>query len=358
MAFSGNLDEKSNQMDHIVWDEAERLIQGAQRADIFLILDCCHAGRLIRAREKRQWSDRIFEFLGAAGAGQTTPLPGPNSFTSALIWGLEELAKDCDRFTSSELLEKVSNAPDFGFNGQLPCLAERTLHCVRRLVLEPMPLEADVPPSPDQKPINERADSSQYCLSLQFLLSKIPTDEEYKKLCDGLREVILSPGSLTQQIIWKGLYSKEHASQMPHLARMYAMQWQNRTLKDQNQVLKEEVRKLSMGGSHRTGSPTSRRNVVIQYGQSTPAPSEFAESVLSDVPDVHQDVLVSAGPPAANPRQDPAPSRRDTKLLERTAILASITAICMQRIRFQGLQVLIMLVLLVYYVLQEFSRHN
>jgi hypothetical protein len=343
-------------MDHIVWDEAERLIQGAQRADIFLILDCCHAGRLIRTREKPQWSDRIFEFLGAAGAGQTTPMPGPNSFTSALIWGLEELAKECDRFTSSELLEKVSNAPDFGFHGQLPCLAERTLHCVRRLVLEPLALEAEVPPSPGQN--NERADSSKYCLSLQFLLSRIPADEEYKKLCDGLREIILSPGSLTQQIIWKGLYSKEHASQMPQLARMYAMQWQNRTLKDQNHILKEKVRKLSMGGSLRTGSPTSRRNVVIQYGQSTPAPSEFAESVLGDLPDVHQDVLVSADPPAVTPRQDSVPSKGDAKLLGRTAVLASITAICMQRIRFQGLQILVMLVLLVYYVLQEFSRHN
>ena len=329
-------------MDHIVWEEAERLIHSAQRADIFLILDCCHAGRLIRAREGAQWSDRIFEFLGAAGAAQTTPLPGPRSFTTALIWALDALAKDRDRFTSSELLSKILDAPNFGFDGQLPCQAERALHCVRRLVLEPLALETDVPTSPNRDQSNERADSSQYCLNLQFLLSNAPTDDHYKKLCDGLREIITSPDSITQQIIWRGLYPKEHSSQMPHYARIAGLQWQN-------QALKEKLRKLSMGGS--LGSPSARRDAITRYGQETPAPSDgFPESVNGDLPDNHKDILVPADSPPTNPHDDLALPAENAKLLGRTAVLASITAICIQTIWSQGLQVIIVLVLWLYYV--------
>ena len=332
-------------MDHIVWEEAERLIHGAQRADIFLILDCCHAGRLIRTREGAQWSDRIFEFLGAAGAAQTTPMPGPKSFTTALIWALEALAKDRDRFTSSELLSKILDAPEFGFDGQLPCLAERTLHCVRRLVLEPLALEVDTPTSPDRDQSNERVDSSQYCLGLQFLLSKAPADDDYKKLCDGLREIITSPDSVTQQIIWRGLYPKEHISQMPHYARIAGLHWQNH-------ALKEKVRKLSMGGNLGTGSPNAKRDGIKQYGQLTPAPSEgFAESVNGDLHDDHREIPVQTEPPAVSPHDDSALSKQDTKLIGRTAVLAAITAICIQRVRSQGLEILVVLALLVYYVL-------
>ena len=90
-------------MNYVVWQEAELLIRASQRADIFLILDCCHAGSLIGTRQKSPWSERIFDFLGAYESGQTTPLPGPTSFTSALIHALETLASDGERFTSSEL---------------------------------------------------------------------------------------------------------------------------------------------------------------------------------------------------------------------------------------------------------------
>jgi hypothetical protein len=100
-----------------MWNEAEQLIYNTQHADIFLILDCCHAGKLLSARQKTSWSDRIFEFLDVSGPEQTTPLPRADSFSSALTWALKELTPDgC--FMSSELLEKILNAPRFPQKGQ------------------------------------------------------------------------------------------------------------------------------------------------------------------------------------------------------------------------------------------------
>jgi hypothetical protein len=334
--------EKSNQMDRIVWQEAERLIHTAQQADIFLILDCCHAGRLVSTRQKPQWSDRIFEYLGACGAAQTTPLPGPDSFTSALIYALEALAEECDRFTSSELLNKILKAPKFGSDGQLPCLFERTLHCVRRLVLEPLDLKAYEPPSSDRNQSNERVDSSQYRLNLQFLLSRIPTDDEYKKLCDGLREIILAPDSLTQQILWKGLYSKEHSSQMPHYARMAAMHWQNK-------ALQKQIRKLSRAESIVIGSTDARQDTMTHYGQPTPAPSEgFAENVDDDFPDNQKEYVVQRDPKPTVPNQKSARSEEDRKLLGKIAIMTSLTTVCIQGIRSQPLRMFVILALVVY----------
>lgn len=68
---------------------------------------------------------RLFEFLGATKELNTTPVPGPDSFTSALIYALKELVREKGRFTTVELIRKIQfDAPDFPKN-QTPILSNR-----------------------------------------------------------------------------------------------------------------------------------------------------------------------------------------------------------------------------------------
>ena len=255
-------------MNCIVWSEAEQLIHSAQYADIFLILDCCHAGKLLSTRQKSPWSDRIFEFLGASGPDQTTPLPGPDSFTSALTWAMKELAQDgC--FMSSELLEKILSAERFPRGGQLPCLSERGLHSVRRLILEPLPEPAKGTGSPQQRNREETTDSFEYSLNLQFLLPKIPSDDEITKMCDGLKELINSHHFIAKQILWKGLSSKEHSR--PEVQRV-VREW---LLRLQNQTLRKRIRTISNGNmlSPVSVSWDGKQHENTRFGLPTPASS-------------------------------------------------------------------------------------
>lgn len=50
---------------------------------VLMIFDCCFAGALVNVRVG--YPHRNFEFLPAIGDSTSTPIPGPRSFTPALI---------------------------------------------------------------------------------------------------------------------------------------------------------------------------------------------------------------------------------------------------------------------------------
>src|SRR5271163_3352843 len=202
-------------MDFLVWEQAEQLILASRKADMFLILDCCHAGKVVQTRQRSALSERIFECLGAAGAGETTPLPGPKSFTSALIFALKELAgndhssREMQPFSSLDLWDTILQAPEFKYrDNQLPILIDR-MHSSRKLLLEPLLNSEAISGTFDPDQRGEEADTAKYCLYLNFLLPSIPTDDEYAIICSRLRDLIRRPEFLVQQIIWKGLHHRE-----------------------------------------------------------------------------------------------------------------------------------------------------
>lgn len=61
------------------------------------------------------------EYFAACGESQTTNAPGPQSFTSALIWALQRLRTE-ERFQTTKLLQKIKDAPDFP-RAQYPLLS-------------------------------------------------------------------------------------------------------------------------------------------------------------------------------------------------------------------------------------------
>jgi hypothetical protein len=340
-------DEKSEYLNRIVWNEAEQLIHSAQHADIFLILDCCHAGKLLSARQKTPWSDRIFEFLGASGPEQTTPLPGADSFSSALTWALKELAPDgC--FMSSELLEKILNAPRFPQKGQLPCLSERGLHSVRRLILEPLPepTKANCPSQPRAR--EEATDSFEYSLNLQFLLPKIPSDDEIKKMCDGLKELINSHHFIAKQILWKGLSSKDHSR--PEVQRVV----REVLLKLENQTLKKKMRTMSNSNRLSPVSLRENQNDNIGYGPPTPVPSNANTKNAHDDDGVEEEAEDAVF--TVRSKRKPRGVERDlaADLWQiRKGTWAFLCAIFVAMLRSKALRVLVMFGLLTYYVLSN-----
>ena len=119
----------------VVWSSAEQIIQNT-KGDVLLIFDCCHAAEL--EKSNRGFKRRAFEYLAATSAKSTTRKPGPQSFTSALIWSLKHFAKEGKSFSTTDLINTITTkAPNFPEN-QEPRLSERHGTCLRRIVLAPL----------------------------------------------------------------------------------------------------------------------------------------------------------------------------------------------------------------------------
>lgn len=75
--------------------------------DVLVILDCCYASDIQR---NLTHGHKTYELLAASSRNNTTPRPGPKSFTSDLIKSLRELLKDFsgNHFTTYDLLTKIS----------------------------------------------------------------------------------------------------------------------------------------------------------------------------------------------------------------------------------------------------------
>jgi len=98
----------------LLWNVVEQCLLTTVTADVLLIMDCCFASDLMRNQIEL---GRTFEMLAASAIGDTTPQPGPDSFTRCLIKHLEALADSCpDGFTTRDIedcmkKERGSEAP-------------------------------------------------------------------------------------------------------------------------------------------------------------------------------------------------------------------------------------------------------
>jgi hypothetical protein len=104
----------------VAWTSSEHNITDS-KADVLVIFDCCEAasvgGSLSRGPNPN------FEYIVACGEKKLTRKPGPKSFTSALIWSLEELSES-GPFTSSDLVSKTKKYPKLP-KGQTPQLRKK-----------------------------------------------------------------------------------------------------------------------------------------------------------------------------------------------------------------------------------------
>lgn len=190
----------------MVWNLAEAALQQT-KADVFEIFDCCYAGDLGRGRG---FGSRCFEFLGATSSGATTRCPGPNSFTSGLIWALEVLAKEHERFTTATLANKIRQAPKFP-KKQVPTLQERNdLSSLRRIVVAPLlarqedteaiPTVAAPPTLPSTSP------QAWGFIYLSISLEQRPREAEVAKLAKDVSLMMETTDLKVRNVKWGGLF--------------------------------------------------------------------------------------------------------------------------------------------------------
>lgn len=145
LALSGKpiYDESAMIAASIEWHEVERTLV-ATSSDVLVIFDCCRAGLLCRsAQEGLENNDRIFQCLGACESEQRTRSSGKQSFTTAMIWALEELAKE-PSFPVTKLVKKIEAHAGFPHDDQRPVLfggrfapASANIHLARMPSLVP-----------------------------------------------------------------------------------------------------------------------------------------------------------------------------------------------------------------------------
>ena len=153
---------------------------------------------------------RYFEYLAACGAMQSTRVPGPESFTSALIIALKYLAdpdhKSGGRFTTVELLNRIKqHSPKFPAD-QNPKLSDRrkTIGKPGYLMLHPLQLG-----TPKNQVTPKESDPGELTriqtVTLHFDFCDRPPIEHIEILARELNRIADRPSLRVHDIRWGGI---------------------------------------------------------------------------------------------------------------------------------------------------------
>jgi hypothetical protein len=251
------------------------LIDAAKKADFLLIFDCCFAGRLVGSPPRNVISARNFEFFGASGASETTMGPGEKSFTHALIKALETLAHHTDGFTTTELYSQIFACTTFPKEDQTPILESRT-NCHERLLLAPL----DKPDAMSTSTASLSEDNSQqpaiqYCFTLDFLLTSLPTEHDVDELCNSLKVLPSRKGLPAQKFVWNNMYRKGNEVSPAVKAAAHWWRWRAQT---RGHGSRSSRRSSSLGEPGNTAAnpvpleerPEQRVTAAIQQKRSSP----------------------------------------------------------------------------------------
>ncbi|MCJ1287161.1 hypothetical protein MMC26_006509 [Xylographa opegraphella] len=150
-----------------------------------------------------------FEYLAATGPMHGTPVPGKDSFTSALVYALTALreGKDGGRFTTVELLNKIrSGAPSFS-REQTPVLSDRiNQDPAGRIMLHPVTSGGSISAS-RRKDIPSPNLDKRHTLTLYFDFGNKPTKEEFEKFSSELNGIFERFTFGVHRVRWGGMGS-------------------------------------------------------------------------------------------------------------------------------------------------------
>ena len=150
---------------------------------------------------------RKFETLAATKAMETTPAPGRDSFTSALVWALEALAESQDCFTTSELLKvTVDKAPHLPEN-QTPVLSDRIYYnSADDIMLSPLSTPKSIQEPGVYLDPNPR---QQHTVTWHFDFAERPSPPVIEELGNKLNNILsTSDRLLIDTIRWGGMRSR------------------------------------------------------------------------------------------------------------------------------------------------------
>jgi len=128
--------------------------------------------------------------LGATSANSTTPIPGDSSFTSGLIWALENLSDEPGGFTTSDLRRKIVESPSFP-KKQVPVLCERHGSAsLKHIVISPMSVEPTVPDTEQGKSPEDQSQTIVDYLDLRVLMDRSLSEHEVRSMSAFFSDLI------------------------------------------------------------------------------------------------------------------------------------------------------------------------
>lgn len=143
--------------------------------------------------------------------------PGDESFTTALIWALEELLKSQRRFTVAQLSRKIREAPNFP-KDQVPVQLDRCYRTIERMVLAPLAKTDENTEATSNDP--KSTEDNQGHLSLNFVLDKAPSTSIVVTLAKALHHAMRKHELPVKRIAWGG-FQLAHTHMYYQAARMF-----------------------------------------------------------------------------------------------------------------------------------------
>jgi hypothetical protein len=269
---------EDSELHEIVWSSAEHNIKDT-RGDVLVIFDCCHAGELER-NVRANFNRRAFEFLAATSANSTTKKPGKHSFTSALIWSLNHLLKDQERFSTQELLRTILNeAPNFPAQ-QSPRLSERKPASLRKIMLAPLSTEDATKPieQTDVDEDDELSEETRQDLLVRFVFNREITDKMVADLATQLARLIRERDVTAKAALWEGINLQQRAFQSKELIN--AQFWAQKFL---GAIGRKRNQSLEISPTDDMPGPTNLKAPIIQGSSQIPSngPSQDKSLVSS-----------------------------------------------------------------------------
>ena len=150
---------------------------------------------------------RLFEYLAATKDHGTTALPGPTSFTSALIFALGALKREKPegRFTTTDLLRKIrEEAPNFP-KDQRPAMSEREHRNTSpgRIMLGPLRQEQQGNQAVDQD--STLREATKHTVTLRFDFGEKPSEDHLRTLGRAFNDIFERHTVGVLRVRWGGM---------------------------------------------------------------------------------------------------------------------------------------------------------
>jgi hypothetical protein len=191
----------------MLWNSVENFLDETS-SDVLEIVDCCYAGDLGEPKPgQTAFCKRSFEYIAATSARDETNSPGKMSFTSALIWALNEfsLPGSCTNFTVTDLVQKIRQCPDFP-KDQVPVSTPRNIDKMERIILGPLITDEEAIRNRQNATTRIQPLSSTYHVHLDFQYNSLPTTKAIEDLANELKS-LRKRGLDVSRISWQGIHS-------------------------------------------------------------------------------------------------------------------------------------------------------
>jgi hypothetical protein len=194
------------QLNQNLWRLAESLLSDTC-ADVLLILDGCYAGYPDRRQVHRvSRPSRTIELLATITNGPRAPFYGAQSFTPNLVWALEALATENAGYTTSELLQKINDAPLYWPGWQLVLIGDDT-PSPKRILIAPLGVESEQDEAFSLKRSDIESNNLAASLEIRLMLTRVPSSDDIENICQAMKFFIGLGQTPVRRVEWGKLLS-------------------------------------------------------------------------------------------------------------------------------------------------------